>query len=89
MKIEPSNNYPKFEIAGEVKPEHQKFFKENGFLHFKDFLPHRIVHGCLSEIQSVQEKLHSQDVHSIFGIPIYWGEDSNGQVIAHRHPISS
>lgn len=81
--------YLKFKIAKEINQDHKDFFNKNGFLHFKNFLIGDEIERCQNEINAVELKWMREGANSIFGIPIFWGKNYNGDKIAHRIPFTS
>lgn len=65
------------------------FFEEQGYLHFKGFLSAEEVSWCLGEIKQVEQQWLDQRRKKVYGTPIFWGADFEGQPVAHRMPHTS
>ena len=82
-------SYKTFSLEGTLKFEHIRFFLQNGFLHFNNFLSPVEVKNILASIIKVQKEWIQQAREKINGIPIIYGHDENNNRIVHRFPFTS
>lgn len=79
-----NNNYPRFTLGEELTKEQIRFFDENGFLHFKNFIKPEAVQQIINASLEVQKKWITEDVKKVNGVPIKYGVDVNGETIVQR-----
>jgi ectoine hydroxylase-related dioxygenase (phytanoyl-CoA dioxygenase family) len=79
-----SNTYPVFQLEEKLTDEQKKFFDENGFIHFKRFIPKEKVTELLREAENIQSDWVSKDYKTINGVPIKYGTDVDGKKIVQR-----
>ncbi|UAY53376.1 phytanoyl-CoA dioxygenase family protein [Ferruginibacter albus] len=73
-----------FRLADVLTEEQLKFFSENGFIHFKNFLPKETVSLYLSEISRIEKEWLAEGVEKINGIPLKFGKDESGNKMIQR-----
>src|SRR5579871_6779351 len=78
------NKYPVFQLGEKLTDEQKKFFEENGFIHFKNFIPKEKVNELLRESESIQSDWASKGLTMINGVPIKYGTDVDGKKIVQR-----
>ncbi|MFM7428836.1 MAG: phytanoyl-CoA dioxygenase family protein [Flammeovirgaceae bacterium] len=78
------NNYPEFSLGEKLTEEQIQFFVQNGFIHFKNFIPKELVSQLLRETERIQNEWVSNDSKSINGVPIKYGTDIDGKKIVQR-----
>jgi ectoine hydroxylase-related dioxygenase (phytanoyl-CoA dioxygenase family) len=78
------NSYPVFTLGKELTKEQKEFFDQNGFIHFKRFIPKEAVEQLLSEAEKIQNDWVSKDLKMINGVPIKYGKDIDGKKIVQR-----
>jgi phytanoyl-CoA hydroxylase len=76
--------YPTFSLTDTLSWEQRAFFKENGFIHFKNFLSQEKVSDVIKSSEKVQENWLANDVKKVNGVPIKFGQDLNGKPIVQR-----
>jgi ectoine hydroxylase-related dioxygenase (phytanoyl-CoA dioxygenase family) len=78
------NAYPVFQLQEKLTEEQKKFFDQNGFIHFKNFIPKEKVNELLKEAEGIQNDWVSKDYKMINGVPIKYGTDVDGKKIVQR-----
>jgi ectoine hydroxylase-related dioxygenase (phytanoyl-CoA dioxygenase family) len=91
-----NSDYQKFSLSDTITPEQRHFFDEHGFIHFKNFINPETVKLIIDASDEVQKKWIAQDVKTINGVPIKYGNDLDGSPIVQRfaflnkhHPVLS
>src|ERR1700761_2663501 len=73
-----------FVLGDQLTEEQLNFFNENGFIHFKNFLPKETVALYLSEISRIEKEWLAEGVDKINGIPLKFGKDEEGNKMIQR-----
>lgn len=73
-----------FTLGETLTQEQIVFFNNNGFLHFKNFIPKDVVQLFLSEAKRVEEFLLAKKVEKINGVPLKFGRDLDGSRLIQR-----
>ena len=79
-----NSKYPLFSLGDQLSAEQMAFFEQNGFIHFKNFIPKETVKQLLEESAKIQDQWIREDVKSINGVPIKYGTDVDGKKIVQR-----
>lgn len=77
-------NYPLFSIGKSLNKEQKDFFREYGFLHFKNFVDKATVQLFIKESERIQQQWIKDDVKMVYGVPIKYGKDIDGSTIVQR-----
>jgi len=72
-----------------LNEEKLNFFKKNGFLHFKNFIPKEKVLELTLEVKKVERYLLDQNFEKVNGIPLKFGRDIDGQSLIQRIAFAS
>jgi ectoine hydroxylase-related dioxygenase (phytanoyl-CoA dioxygenase family) len=78
-----------FRLEESISNTHLSFFRQHGFIQFKNFIDKDTVRQFLKEINSVQEYLVTNDIKKVNGIPLKFGRDEYGQTIIQRFAFAS
>jgi len=78
------NAYPKFKLESKITEEQSKFFKQNGFIHFENFIKPETVDLLTKASERVQEKWIEKGLLKANGVPIKYGKDLDGKKIVQR-----
>lgn len=72
-------------------PTHEQieFFQQNGYIHFKRFLPRKAVAELIDEVAEVQWHLIHNNIKKVNGIPLKYGKDINGKPLIQRIAFAS
>lgn len=79
-----NSKYPLFSLGNQLSADQMKFFEQNGFIHFKNFIPKETVKQLLEESVKIQDQWIREDIKSINGVPIKYGTDVDGKKIVQR-----
>ena len=71
-------NLPAFYLSEEICREHIDFFNQHGFIHFKNFVSKETVASFILEAQAIERKWIEEGVDKINGVPLKYGENSDG-----------
>lgn len=82
-------SYKTFAPTGELTSEHINFFNKNGFIHFKNFISKDEVKNLWASINKIHQEWVQQGIDKINGIPIVFGEATDGTKIVQRSPFTS
>jgi len=77
-------NREPFILGDQLTEEQLNFFEENGFIHFKNFIPKETVALYLSEIDRIEKQWLAEGIEKINGIPLKFGKDENGNKMIQR-----
>ena len=90
IKIIMSNKLKQsFRLEESLTAAHKKFFAENGFIHFKNFISKEQTTYLLNEVQNVERHLLQQQAKKVNGIPLKFGANTNGQTLIQRIAFAS
>jgi len=78
-----------FKFEGRICDTQLAFFRENGFIHFKNFITKKVVAEFINEVEKVQQYLLDNNTTKINGIPLKFGNDVNGKPIIQRLAFTS
>jgi ectoine hydroxylase-related dioxygenase (phytanoyl-CoA dioxygenase family) len=78
------NLYPRFTLGSFITNDQRRFFDENGFIHFENFINTEAVDQIISAAHEVQNNLIQQNTSKINGVPLKYGADLNGKVLIQR-----
>ncbi|MDE1191778.1 MAG: phytanoyl-CoA dioxygenase family protein [Arachidicoccus sp.] len=76
--------YPTFHLSDTLSPNQYEFFREKGFIHFKNFLATHEVEAIIKASEDVQRAWLADGVEKINGVPIKYGKDVDGKPIVQR-----
>jgi phytanoyl-CoA hydroxylase len=77
-------NREPFILSDNLTDEQLSFFTENGFIHFKKFLPKETVSLYLSEIERIEKQWLDEGVEKVNGVPLKFGKDEAGNKMIQR-----
>src|SRR5215217_5431122 len=80
---------PLFYLDNAVSPDQLNFFRQNGFIHFKNFISKEEVKTFLNEIDRVQAYLLENNMDKVNGIPLKFGQDVDGSLLIQRIAFAS
>lgn len=78
-----------FRIEEKITGTHKKFFEQNGFIHFKNFISREQTRELLNGIQDVERHLLRTKAKKINGIPLKFGTDTDGRTLIQRIAFAS
>jgi phytanoyl-CoA hydroxylase len=78
------NSYLKFTLGSKITSEQKDFFRQNGFIHFKNFIKQDTVDDIISASSQVQQRWIAEQKIKVNGIPIKYGKDLDGSTIVQR-----
>ena len=78
-----------FRFEGKISQDQLDFFQKNGFIHFRGFITKETANGFISEIGNVQNHLIKNNISKINGIPLKFGNDTDGSRIIQRLAFTS
>ena len=78
-------NVPDFVLGEKLTAEQLEFFKKNGVILFRNFIPKEKVALFISEITRIERELLDQGVDKINGIPLKFGIDEKGNKMIQRY----
>lgn len=81
--------YRKFHLGDKLTDEQVAFFNKYGFLHFTDVLLKEEVKAILDSYNRASQKLLAEGAKEINGVPLFMGEDVDGNKMIHRFPFFS
>jgi len=88
--------YQKFSLGEVISKDQKRFFNENGFIHFQNFITPAAVALIIKAAEEVQKRWIENAVKKINGVPIKYGVDIDGTPIVQRfafinqhHPVLS
>lgn len=76
--------YPRFTLGNKLTAEQLEFFETFGFIHFKRFVSEETVDQMLRESERVQAEWIQDGRKMVYGVPIKFGRDVNGNPIVQR-----
>lgn len=76
--------YPRFTLGDKLSAEQKDFFDTYGFIHFKSFVTTQTVDQMLKESERVQAEWIKEGRKMVYGVPIKFGRDVNGNAIVQR-----
>jgi len=77
-------NREPFILSDKLTEEQLNFFSENGFIHFKNFLPKEMVALYLQEIKRIETQWLEEGLDKINGVPLKFGKDEDGNKMIQR-----
>lgn len=75
---------PTFTLGNQLLPEQLHFFQDQGYIIFKNFLTREQVHLYLAELARVEQQLLAEEVDKVYGVPLKFGKDEEGNTIIQR-----
>lgn len=75
---------PTFYLTDKITAEHTAFFNMHGFIRFKNFVSKETVANFIKEAQSIETNWLKEGVDKVNGVPLKFGEDSDGSRIINR-----
>jgi phytanoyl-CoA hydroxylase len=78
-----------FRLEDKITDSQKDFFKKNGYIQFKNFIPRETVAEFIREIEKVQNHLVENNICKINGVPLKFGNDINGQTFIQRLAFTS
>ncbi|GAB3937340.1 phytanoyl-CoA dioxygenase family protein [Mucilaginibacter myungsuensis] len=76
--------YQKFTLGDRITAQQRAFFKENGFIHFTNFIQRQTVADIIRSSEEVQQHWIDNEVEKVNGVPIKYGKDIDGKPIVQR-----
>jgi ectoine hydroxylase-related dioxygenase (phytanoyl-CoA dioxygenase family) len=73
-----------FILSNKLTNEQLEYFRENGFIQFKNFISRETVVDFISELNSIEKKLLDEGIEKINGIPLKFGKDADGHKMIQR-----
>ena len=67
-----------FYLDDKLEKSHLDFFKDNGFIVFRNFLSPQHVESILHEISRIEEQLLKDGTQKINGVPLKFGKNADG-----------
>ena len=80
---------PAFYLTGKLSDEHIRFFKDNGFIRFKNFVSPSAITSFIMEAERVEKTWLAKGVEKINGVPLKFGENENGEKMISRFAFLS
>lgn len=80
---------PRFKLGETITPEQQRFFDENGFLIFDAVASPAEVAMIAEELEAIAARWRAEGRRVVYGIPIFWGRDPDGQPFVQRFTFAS
>jgi len=77
-------NREPFILSDKLTEEQLNFFNENGFIHFKNFIPKETVALYISEIDRIEKQWLAKGIEKVNGVPLKFGKDENGEKMVQR-----
>ncbi|NML22911.1 phytanoyl-CoA dioxygenase family protein [Pseudoflavitalea sp. G-6-1-2] len=78
-----------FRLGDVLSGEQFDFFQQHGFIHFRNFITPETLAQVLQEVDSVQQHLISKNVDKVNGIPLKFGQDTDGSLLIQRIAFAS
>lgn len=75
---------PDFRLQDTITKEQLHFFQEQGFIVFRNFLTSEQVALYLQEVSRIEKELLANGTEKIFGVPLKFGKDEQGQPTIQR-----
>ncbi|WP_153796182.1 phytanoyl-CoA dioxygenase family protein [Foetidibacter luteolus] len=85
----PETTQHNFQAGLQITQDQTEFFQQNGYLHFKQFLPRETVQHFLQELNNIQQLLLEKGIDTVNGIPLKFGRDGNGDTFIQRFAFAS
>lgn len=82
-------DYPRFKLGSEITQEQRDHLEEHGFLHFSGVAAPEEVEMILSEVDRVTNEHIEAGRKKVRGIPLFVGEDDEGEKWIQRNPFTS
>jgi phytanoyl-CoA hydroxylase len=84
-----TSNSAGFFLGGFLSQEQVNFFHQYGFIQFRQFINKEQLNAILSEVASVQQYLIANNVDKVNGIPLKFGQDTDGSLMIQRIAFAS
>ena len=78
-----------FYFNHQLEESHIQFFKKNGFIVFKNFISPELVKQIIDEISTIEQLLINGGVKKIYGVPLKFGNNEDGEISIQRICFSS
>ena len=78
-----------FELGDHITQEQEAFLEVHGFVHFRGVASPKEVEKIIEEHKEICAKHMKEGRESVYGIPIFYGRDEDGEVLLNRSPFSS
>ena len=82
-------DYPRFTLGAGLSTEQTAFFHQHGFLHFRGFIDAAKVQELIQASLQVQKQWVADKVEKVFGVPIKYGKDLDGQPLVQRFAFAN
>jgi phytanoyl-CoA hydroxylase len=79
----------RFRLRSVVTPLQRAFLDRNGYLVFDRVAAQTEVSTILSDLDGAAKKLLADGTEKVFGVPVWWGTDPDGQPLLQRCGFSS
>ncbi|MBO9566577.1 MAG: phytanoyl-CoA dioxygenase family protein [Niastella sp.] len=83
-----SNKTPFF-LDETIGKDHLSFFRQHGYIHFHNFISQEQLQTILKEINAVQRYLINNNIDKVNGIPLKFGQDTDGSLMIQRIAFTS
>lgn len=78
-----------FSLDESLSTEQINYFHQNGFIHFQNFISKETLQSILKEVNAVQQYLISNNYEKVNGVPLKFGQDTDGSLIIQRIAFAS
>lgn len=78
-----------FHLEETVSREHLNFFHVHGYIQFRQFISKETLSTVLQEVNAVQDYLLSNNIDKVNGIPLKFGQDTDGKLLIQRIAFAS
>ncbi len=78
-----------FQLNHHLTEDQIRFYNQNGYIHFKNFISKEEVNLFISEINNITHHLVSNNISKINGTPLKFGSSSTGEKIIQRLAFTS
>ena len=78
-----------FELGDHITPEQERFLDTYGFVHFRGVATSGEIDALVSEHQKICREHVEKKRESVYGVPIFYGRDEDGELLLNRSPFSS
>lgn len=78
-----------FYLNDNLSFDQKEFFRQNGYIHFKNFISKDLVNEYITELQSINNYLIGNNIKAVNGIPLKLGTAADGRKIIQRLAFAS
>ncbi|MDB5970783.1 MAG: Phytanoyl-CoA dioxygenase [Hydrocarboniphaga sp.] len=87
--MNPTFDYPRFELGDALTAEQLEHFQRWGFLHFSNFIAADRVQELIAATQRVENRWIDGGIEKVNGVPIKYGRDLDGRRIVQRFAFAN